>query len=165
MFDSCAFSAIYTIINLTNEAILTLIDHFIWWYKSLHARGGAEMFFMSCKSFHDFKTVLIQNQMILEATENEVQKQLLTQHKRKAKYSFRTWDARLRAGGTLWFSPEVLYFITVINILKEEKKIKINSVNLFSLIKKVCLKISVKHPFYSQQTYCSWDMFPKKLWA
>lgn len=36
------------------------------------------MFFMSCKSFHDFKTVPIQNQMILEATENEVQKQLLT---------------------------------------------------------------------------------------
>lgn len=42
MFESHAFSAIYTIINQTNEAILAIIDHFIWWYKSLHAKAGQE---------------------------------------------------------------------------------------------------------------------------
>lgn len=77
MFESHAFSAIYTIISLTNEAILAIIDHFIWWYKSLHAKAGQETFFLSCKSFHDFKTVPVHNQMNLEATKNAVQKKFL----------------------------------------------------------------------------------------
>lgn len=78
MFESHAFSAIYTIINQTNEAILAIIDHFIWWYKSLHAKAGQETnIFMSCKSCHDFKTVPVHNLMNLEATKNAVQKKFL----------------------------------------------------------------------------------------
>ena len=78
MFESHVFSAIYTIINLTNKAILTIIDHFIRWYKSLHMRAGQETFFMSCKSFRNFEIVAVQNQMSLEVTKNAVQKKLLT---------------------------------------------------------------------------------------
>lgn len=103
------------------------------------------MFFMSFKSFHDFKTVPIQNQMNPEATENELQKQLLPHPSTaQAKSHTGTWETWLRAGGAFSFSLEVLYFITGINILKGKK---IFSVNLFSLMKKACLEISVKHPF------------------
>lgn len=86
-----AFSVIYTIIDLTNEAISAIIDHSIWWYKSLHIRVGQEIIFISCKNFHNFKTIPVQNQddpRGQKFSANEASHSSQNRHQRKTKYSF-----------------------------------------------------------------------------
>lgn len=90
-------------------------------------------------------------------------------HKRRAKSSFRLWDAWLREQYFLIFTRNSILF-NCYKHFKKKKKQQTQKTRSFKLccfcgLKKRVSKFLSNTPLYFQQTCCGWDMSPKRLWA